>query len=201
MDIFDNPFYILQASCRDNKRTIMSLAEEKSLLLDPGLVAKAKDDLINPRKRLPVEMAWLPGLSSKVSNTLLSCLKSSQFETDIQDYNVCDLAELNLLVSSLLYDVTMNDGAYNCLDGKILRIAELYEYLDSDEIIYVGYYSNSLKDRWWKKKGYFWHGEIVDNEVNKRLKENPKKDVDQANRKANIAIGVAAIATIVALSK
>ena len=32
-------------------------------------------------------------------------------------------------------------------------------------------------------------------------KENPKKDVDQANRKANIAIGVAAIATIVALSK
>ena len=30
---------------------------------------------------------------------------------------------------------------------------------------------------------------------------NPKKDVDQANRKANIAIGVAAIATIVALSK
>lgn len=135
MDIFDNPFYILQASCRDNKRTIMSLAEEKSLLLDPELVAKAKDDLINPRKRLPVEMAWLPGLSSKVSNTLLSCLKSSQFENNIQDYNICDLAELNLLVSSLLYDVTMNDGAYNCLDGKILRIAELYEYLDSDEIM------------------------------------------------------------------
>ena len=30
MDIFDNPFYILQASCRDTKRKIMELAEEKS---------------------------------------------------------------------------------------------------------------------------------------------------------------------------
>lgn len=38
-------------------------------------------------------------------------------------------------------------------------------------------------------------------EKEKPGKSNPKKDVDQANRKANIAIGVAAIATIVALSK
>ncbi len=64
------------------------------------------------------------------------------------------------------------------VDEDILNAEQsAYLILDSDEIIYVGYYSNSLKDRWWKKKGYFWHGEIVDNEVNKRLKENPKKDI------------------------
>ena len=42
-----------------------------------------------------------------------------------------------------------------------------YLVLKDNCILYVGYFSNSFKERWWKKKGYFWHGDILDNEVNK----------------------------------
>lgn len=52
-----------------------------------------------------------------------------------------------------------------------------YLVFEDDTLIYIGYYSNSFRDRWWKKKGYFWHGDIVDNGVNKILQDDPTKSV------------------------
>lgn len=52
-----------------------------------------------------------------------------------------------------------------------------YLVCDDDRIIYVGYYSTSFRDRWWKKNGYFWHGEVVDNAVNKLLNNEPTKNI------------------------
>ncbi|CAM3827071.1 hypothetical protein [Rheinheimera salexigens] len=45
-----------------------------------------------------------------------------------------------------------------------------YLVLKDNTILYVGYFSNSFKERWWKKKGYFWHGDKLDNEVNALVK-------------------------------
>ncbi|MFT6909443.1 MAG: hypothetical protein ACJAS1_006162 [Oleiphilaceae bacterium] len=45
-----------------------------------------------------------------------------------------------------------------------------YLVFKNDDILYVGYFSNSFKKRWWKKKGYFWHGDILDNKVNELVK-------------------------------
>lgn len=47
-------------------------------------------------------------------------------------------------------------------------------------------------DRNWEKERKDWK---------KNHKTSTQKDVDKANRKANIAIGVAAVATIIALTK
>lgn len=47
-------------------------------------------------------------------------------------------------------------------------------------------------DRNWEKERKDWE---------KNHKTSTQKDVDKANRKANIAIGVAAVATIIALTK
>lgn len=52
-----------------------------------------------------------------------------------------------------------------------------YLVFEEDTLIYVGYYSNSFRDRWWKKTGYFWHGDIVDNGVNKILQNDSTKSV------------------------
>ena len=46
-----------------------------------------------------------------------------------------------------------------------------YLVFNNSKLLYVGYYSNSFKKRWWKKKGYFWHGDILDNKVNKLVRE------------------------------
>ena len=67
MDLLQNPFHILTATARDNRRRIMQLADERSLLLDAGECMQARSDLTNPRKRLSVEVAWLPGLSPRHS--------------------------------------------------------------------------------------------------------------------------------------
>lgn len=58
-------FGILGATTRDDRRRIVELAEEKSLILDSDVCTKSRSDLTNPRIRLSVEIAWLPGISPK----------------------------------------------------------------------------------------------------------------------------------------
>jgi hypothetical protein len=65
MDIASNPFRILAASPRDDRRRLLALAEEASLLGDEEATSNAAADLANPRKRLVAEIAWMPGLSPK----------------------------------------------------------------------------------------------------------------------------------------
>jgi len=77
MDLLQNPFYILNASPRDNKRRIMELADERSLLFDSSACMEGRSSLTNPRKRLCAEVAWLPGIGPKRANELLSLIESS----------------------------------------------------------------------------------------------------------------------------
>lgn len=71
MDILDNPFFVLGATTRDDRRRIMGLAEEKSLLSKEEVAAEASSALTNPRKRLAAEVGWFPGMSpSRVSELL-----------------------------------------------------------------------------------------------------------------------------------
>jgi hypothetical protein len=98
--LHQSPFSILGVSTRDDRRRIVELAEEKSLELDHEGCQKARSDLTNPRNRLRVEMAWLPGVSPR---------KASQFLENL-DYNpmaireesgLPTLAHLNLLAAAL----------------------------------------------------------------------------------------------------
>ncbi len=71
MDILDNPFFVLGVTTRDDRRRIMELAEEKSLLSEEKATAEASSALTNPRKRLAAEVGWFPGMSpSRVSELL-----------------------------------------------------------------------------------------------------------------------------------
>lgn len=67
----NSPFALLGASVRDDRRTIVALAEEKSLALDSDVCSKARSDLTTPRNRLAVEMAWLPGVSPNSAKVLV----------------------------------------------------------------------------------------------------------------------------------
>lgn len=66
-----NAFFILGATIRDDRRKIVGLAEDKSLEIDHETCQKARSDLTNPRTRLVVEMAWLPGVSPKKATLLI----------------------------------------------------------------------------------------------------------------------------------
>ena len=75
-EIERNPFAILGATTRDDRRRIVELAEERSLTHDHESCSKARTDLTNPRNRLAAEMAWLPGLSPRRATEAISILRS-----------------------------------------------------------------------------------------------------------------------------
>ena len=58
-----NPFWMLGATTRDDRRRLIELADERSLTHDAQACQKARADLTNPRTRLAAELSWLPGLS------------------------------------------------------------------------------------------------------------------------------------------
>ena len=100
MDLLQNPFHILNASPRDNRRRIMELADERSLLLDSSECMEARSELTNPRKRLSAEVAWLPGIGPKRVGEMLSLLESSP--ADLLAVNkFSPIARTNLLAAGL----------------------------------------------------------------------------------------------------
>jgi hypothetical protein len=130
MDLLQNPFHILNASPRDNRRRIMELADERSLLLDSSECMEARSDLTNPRKRLSAEVAWLPGIGPKRVREVLSLIESSPTDLLAVD-NLSSIARANLLAAGLarLPDHNADDVA-----EWILEISWAFEDLDPEEL-------------------------------------------------------------------
>jgi hypothetical protein len=132
MDILDNPFWILEATLRDNRRRIMELAEEKSLISDEVVIDSASSALTNPRKRLGAEISWMPGLGPKRVSELVAMLQSNPNEIPEQD-GIPSLAKVNLLVSGLK---SMSEKiGKDDLPEWIVRIAEAYDDVVPDEAL------------------------------------------------------------------
>lgn len=130
MDLLQNPFQLLTASPRDNRRRIMELADERSLLLDSSECMQARSDLTNPRKRLCAEVAWLPGIGPKRAGEMLSLLESSPSDLLGID-KLTSIARANLLAAGLsrLSNYTSDDVA-----EWIIEIAWAFEDIEPEEL-------------------------------------------------------------------
>lgn len=130
MDLLQNPFHILNANSRDNRRRIMELADERSLLLDSSDCMEARSDLTSPRKRLSAEVAWLPGIGPKRVGEVLSLLESSPADLLAAD-KLSSIARANLLAAGLarLPDYNTDDVA-----KWILGISWAFEDVDPKEL-------------------------------------------------------------------
>jgi len=133
MDLLQNPFHILNATPRDNRRSITELSEERSLLLDSSGCTQARSDLINPRKRLSMEIAWLPGLRPKRATEVLSVLENSVPDLLGMD-KLAPIVRANLLAAGLsrLPASTPDDVA-----EWILELAWAFEKIDQKELCAV----------------------------------------------------------------
>lgn len=130
MDLLQNPFHILNASLRDNRRRIMELADERSLLFDSSECMEARSELTNPRKRLSAEVAWLPGIGPKRVGEVLSLLESSPADLLAVD-NLSSIARANLLAAGL---ARLPDHNADNVAKWILEISWAFEDLDADEL-------------------------------------------------------------------
>lgn len=98
--LHENPFFLLGATVRDDRKKIVELAEEKSLSHDANQCAAARTALTTPSKRLNAEVAWLPGLSPKQAEKLMAALDSN-LDTIRADLSLPSLAEANLLAAAI----------------------------------------------------------------------------------------------------
>jgi len=130
MDLLQNPFHILTASPYDNRRRIMELADERSLLLNSNECIEASSFLMNFRKRLTAEVAWLPGLRPNRLGELLSLLESSPADL-LKVGNLSSIARANLLAAGLARLPKHN--AVEVSDW-ILEIAWAFEDLEANEL-------------------------------------------------------------------
>lgn len=130
MDLLQNPFHILTASPRDNRRRIMELADERSLLLDSSECMEARSDLTNPRKRLSAEVAWLPGIGPKRAGEVLSRLASSPMDLLAVD-KLSSIARANLLAAGL---ARLSDHNADDVTKWILEISWAFEDIEPKEL-------------------------------------------------------------------
>ena len=130
MDLFKNPFHILGATPRDDRHSIMELAEERSLLSDADACMEARSILINPRRRIAAEVAWLPGIDPTLSDIVLRNLDSPN-QNLLNITGLTDIARANLLVSGL--SRLPNLPTSNIVDW-ILTIAQASESINSETV-------------------------------------------------------------------
>ena len=100
MDLLRNPFYILNATQRDNRSKLIELAEKQSLLSDADKCMEARSELTMPRKRLSAEVAWLPGVNPERVYDILLMLESSVGNRLASD-NMTSIAPVDSLTTVL----------------------------------------------------------------------------------------------------
>ena len=130
--LLQSPFAVLGATTRDDRRCIVELSEEKALELDSDVCQKARSDLTNPRTRLGVEVAWLPGVSPRRVAQLVDNLIQHPM-TVREESGLPTLAHLNLMTSAI--EVVSGDHDSEDLTRFILEIANLAENLYPKDVL------------------------------------------------------------------
>ena len=131
MELVDNPFYFLDATPRDNRQRIMDLSEEKSLFEDPDLCNNARSELTNPRKRLSLELSWLPGVSPSKAKSLLDLANKASDELLALD-SIDPVAKSNLLACALNKFTTNNPQVAS---DWFVALAKSFDDIDREKLL------------------------------------------------------------------
>ena len=130
--LHSNPFFVLGVNPRLDRRRIVELADEAALGADHATCQKARSDLTNPRARLGIELAWLPGVSPRRADTLMRLLSDDPMAIRNED-GIPALAHCNLLAA-----------AFGAVDSRYLasdvaefaeQLSRLVEELDAEVIL------------------------------------------------------------------
>jgi len=130
--LHQSPFAVLGVTTRDNRKRIVEFAEEKSLELDLDVCQKARSDLTNPRTRLSVEIAWLPGVSPRKATQLIELLASEPLAIR-EETGLPTLAHLNLLAAAFEFVNESIDA--EDLAQFIQETAYLADELSAEEVV------------------------------------------------------------------
>lgn len=133
MRLRQNPFYVLGVSPQQDRHTILSVAKERSLVLDEQAVRDAKSVLVHPVRRIAAEVAWLPGVDSIRVAKLFGLLELDPtrvrtYEQFGSDEQVPLLGQANLLSETLVR--LPSNVPISELVQWIVSIATIYAEID-----------------------------------------------------------------------
>ncbi|WP_051974653.1 hypothetical protein [Cupriavidus necator] len=132
IDILRSPFAVLGATTRDNRKTIIELADKASLSLDYDLCQKARADLTNPRIRLNAEIGWLPSVSPHMMVALIDAVRSDPMSL-IDRRDLPALAHCNVLTAA--FEAVDERLDWERLVDLIEQMAYLVDGLDAPAIL------------------------------------------------------------------
>lgn len=132
MELLRNPFYTLGATMRDDRRRIVDLAEEKSLVSDETALRDATGMLTNPRRRVAAEIGWLPGLGPKRISEAIAVLNREPAKVRGLE-NLPSLARANLLADGLIR--VAEQLAQRELALWIIELAEAHEEIEAEQTV------------------------------------------------------------------
>ncbi len=79
MYLIENPFYLLKASPKDNRKKLLELADEAAFDMDSIKANESRSILSNPRKRLEAEISFFPGNTS-MGKKIFSSFRSKKYD-------------------------------------------------------------------------------------------------------------------------
>jgi hypothetical protein len=128
----ENPFSLLSASSRDDRRRIVDLAEERSLEIDHAKCQKARSDLTNPRTRLSAEVAWLPGVSPRRAHSLARALLADPMAARTE-VGLPALAHCNLMAAA--FEAVDSQDSPHEIAAFIQEMAIRVDEIDAEEVL------------------------------------------------------------------
>lgn len=130
--IQQNPFFILEASMNDNRKTLLQRAEDQSLLEDADVCESASTQLTNVKKRMTAEISWFPGTSDKTIKILLDSI-------GVNNEPVCEslnpISRLNYLTAVLENLRPTTEEHLDILSRVLIELDQTYSGLNADEIL------------------------------------------------------------------
>jgi hypothetical protein len=127
-----NPFCVLGATTRDDRRRIVEMAEERALHMDGNICQKARSDLTNPRTRLSSEMAWMPGVAPRAAENMVRILAESPRAVRFE-HGLPGLARANLMAA--ICELMLEDEPAASVAGFIRDFADVVEGIDPETVL------------------------------------------------------------------
>lgn len=133
MNLFRNPFYILNVSTRDSKQKIIEAFDNRSLSIDVDLCIKARAILTHPRNRLSAELSWLQCISPKKSLDVIDNIETGSSD-DIYSYisDLEPLTQCNILAAF----ITQNNISNSVKSSQLmLQIAKSFDEININDVL------------------------------------------------------------------
>ena len=100
MYLIENPFYLLKASPKDNRKKLLELADAAAFDMDSIKANESRSILSNPRKRLEAEISFFPG-NTGMGKKIFSSFRSKKYDlTNMKnEWKLNSLSYANLIAN------------------------------------------------------------------------------------------------------